>query len=154
MCNLKIITIALLFTFLVGCTGGAMRPVVATHLMFEGTATDALSLYSSVFEDFKIIKIDKYGPNDALPEGTIKLVIASLAGQRFQFFDSPVKHEFTFTPAISIFVEFANAAELEQAFTKLSAAGQVLMPLDNYGFSQLFGWIQDRFGVSWQLNLK
>lgn len=131
-----------------------MRPVVSTHLMFEGNASEALSLYSSVFEDFKIIKIEKYGPDETMPEGDIKLVVAGMGDQRFQFYDSPVKHDFTFTPAISIFVDFASAEELEKAYHKLSEEGQVFMPLENYGFSRLFGWVQDRFGVSWQLNLK
>lgn len=67
--------------------------------------------------------------------------------------DSPVKHGFTFTPSISLFVECESAAELDGAFQQLAAGGQVLMPLDDYGFSARFGWATDRFGVSWQLNL-
>jgi uncharacterized glyoxalase superfamily protein PhnB len=54
---------------------------------------------------------------------------------------------------MSLFVNCTSDAELEQAFEQLSAGGEVLMPLDNYGFSQRFGWVNDRFGVSWQLNL-
>ena len=67
--------------------------------------------------------------------------------------DSPVKHNFSFTPANSIFVECDTAEELDRAFGILSDGGQVLMPVDNYGFSQRFGWLNDQFGVSWQLNL-
>jgi predicted 3-demethylubiquinone-9 3-methyltransferase (glyoxalase superfamily) len=67
--------------------------------------------------------------------------------------DSPVKHNFTFTPAMSLFVDCADEAELDTLFAKLSEGGQVLMPLDNYGFSRKFGWLADKFGVSWQLNL-
>jgi predicted 3-demethylubiquinone-9 3-methyltransferase (glyoxalase superfamily) len=67
--------------------------------------------------------------------------------------DSPVKHQFSFTPASSTFIDFDSVAELERVFSVLSAGGQVLMPLDNYGFSQRFGWVNDRFGLSWQLNL-
>jgi len=69
-------------------------------------------------------------------------------------FDSPVKHPFSFTPSISIFVECENEAELDEAFQQLSTGGQVLMPPGNYGFSTKFGWVNDRFGVSWQLNLQ
>jgi predicted 3-demethylubiquinone-9 3-methyltransferase (glyoxalase superfamily) len=65
-----------------------------------------------------------------------------------------VKHDFTFTPAISLFVECGSQAEQDGAFATLSANGAVFMPLDNYGFSQRFGWLQDRFGVSWQLDLR
>jgi len=50
-------------------------------------------------------------------------------------------------------VELDSAAELERVFGVLSEGGNILMPLDNYGFSQQFGWTNDRFGVSWQLNL-
>lgn len=67
--------------------------------------------------------------------------------------DSPVKHAFTFTPAMSLFVDFDSSEALDAAFEKLSAGGQVYMPIDNYGFSRRFGWCSDRFGVSWQLNL-
>jgi predicted 3-demethylubiquinone-9 3-methyltransferase (glyoxalase superfamily) len=66
--------------------------------------------------------------------------------------DSPIKHGFTFTPSNSTFVEFDSVAELERVFGLLSEGGQVLMPLGNYGFSERFGWVNDRFGVSWQLN--
>jgi predicted 3-demethylubiquinone-9 3-methyltransferase (glyoxalase superfamily) len=54
---------------------------------------------------------------------------------------------------MSLFVECADEAELDGAFQQLSARGAVLMPLGNYGFSAKFAWVQDRFGVSWQLNL-
>jgi uncharacterized glyoxalase superfamily protein PhnB len=50
-------------------------------------------------------------------------------------------------------VEFDSLEDLERAFAALSEGGEVLMPLDNYGFSQKFGWVNDCFGVSWQLNL-
>jgi predicted 3-demethylubiquinone-9 3-methyltransferase (glyoxalase superfamily) len=76
-----------------------------------------------------------------------------VAGQEVICIDSPVKHNFTFTPSISLFVECESEAELETAFGQLSASGAVLMPLDNYGFSKKFGWLNDRYGVSWQLNL-
>ena len=67
--------------------------------------------------------------------------------------DSPVKHDFTFTAAISIFVDCESEAELKSAFEKLSKDGKVFMELGDYGFSNQFAWVADRFGVSWQLNL-
>ncbi len=76
-----------------------------------------------------------------------------LNGHRLMFSDSYAKHEFTFTPSISLFVDFASGEELDSAFAKLANEGRVFMPLDNYGFSRRFGWCSDRFGVSWQLNL-
>jgi predicted 3-demethylubiquinone-9 3-methyltransferase (glyoxalase superfamily) len=77
----------------------------------------------------------------------------TLSGQDFLCIDSPVKHAFTFTPSISLFVDCESADELDEAFRRLSAGGGVLMPINNYGFSKRFGWVNDRFGVSWQLNL-
>jgi predicted 3-demethylubiquinone-9 3-methyltransferase (glyoxalase superfamily) len=62
-------------------------------------------------------------------------------------------HDFTFTPSSSIFVECDDEAQLRELAAKLGDGGGVLMGIDNYGFSKLFTWIADRFGVSWQLNL-
>ena len=77
----------------------------------------------------------------------------TLAGHNLACIDSPVKHAFTFTPSMSLFIDCRDEAELEKAFQELSAGGKVLMPLGNYGFSKRFGWVADRFGVSSQLNL-
>ena len=68
--------------------------------------------------------------------------------------DSPIKHGFTFTPSMSLFVECEDEAEMDAAFARLSQGGAVLMPPGNYGFSTKFVWLNDRFGVSWQLNLR
>ena len=67
--------------------------------------------------------------------------------------DSIVAHDFTFTPALSFFVDCESEEEIARLFSVLSNGGSILMPLNNYGFSQRFGWINDRYGVSWQLNL-
>jgi predicted 3-demethylubiquinone-9 3-methyltransferase (glyoxalase superfamily) len=77
----------------------------------------------------------------------------SLYGQEFMCIDSNVKHEFTFTPAVSLFVSCGTEEEIDALFGELSRGGQVLMPLDRYPFSGKFAWISDRFGVSWQLSL-
>ena len=54
---------------------------------------------------------------------------------------------------ISLFVDCANEAEIDRLFAELSEGGSVLMPLAAYPFSRKFGWLADKFGVSWQLNL-
>jgi uncharacterized glyoxalase superfamily protein PhnB len=77
----------------------------------------------------------------------------SLAGQPFMCIDSPVKHDFGFTPAMSLFVRCETEAELDRLYATLAEQGTELMPLGDYGFSAKFGWVNDRFGVSWQLNL-
>lgn len=61
-------------------------------------------------------------------------------------------HAFNFTPSMSLFVDCENEEEISHLYNALSAGGAVLMPLGNYGFSPRFGWVNDRFGVSWQLN--
>ncbi|MCM0084432.1 VOC family protein [Geomonas sp. Red32] len=128
--------------------------IVSTFLMFQdGNAQDALSLYGSVFPDFRVEEIQRYGAGEQGPEGTVKLARVDLNGHRLLFSDSFVKHAFTFTPSISLFVDFASAEELDRAFALLSEGGMVFMPLNGYGFSRRFGWCSDRFGVSWQLNL-
>lgn len=76
-----------------------------------------------------------------------------LNGQLFMCSDSPPIHNWDFSPAISNYVECENEEEINQLWSKLSENGQVTMPLNNYGFSKKFGWVIDRFGVSWQLNV-
>jgi predicted 3-demethylubiquinone-9 3-methyltransferase (glyoxalase superfamily) len=126
---------------------------VKTFLMFDGVAEKAMSLYVSLFAGARIDKVERYKAGEQGAEGTIKVADFTLADHQLRCIDSPVKHHFTFTPAMSIFVECKDEAELEAAFKALSEDGAVLMPLDNYGFSRKFGWTNDRFGVSWQLNL-
>ncbi len=122
-------------------------------LMYQGQAEEAIQLYASVFKDTKIISMVKYGPEQAELEGKIANAVISIHGQEFYCNDSVIKHEFSFTPSISMFIECETKEELDEAFLKLAENGLVLMPLDNYGFSKRFGWVQDAFGVSWQLNL-
>jgi predicted 3-demethylubiquinone-9 3-methyltransferase (glyoxalase superfamily) len=130
-----------------------MARKVSTHLMFEGVAEEAMNFYVSLFGGSEIIKVERYGPGEPGAEGTVKVATFTLIGREFICIDSPVKHQFTFTPSISLFVDCESEAELEKVFSQLSTGGQVLMPLDNYGFSTRFGWVKDRFGPSWQLNL-
>lgn len=122
-------------------------------LMFQGgIAQAALDLYFATFPDSRMVSVEHYVQGEPGPVGSIKVAAFTLCGREFMCSDSPVKHDFTFTPASSTFVEVDSAAELERVFGILSQGGQVLMPLDDYGFSQRFGWVNDRFGVSWQLN--
>lgn len=130
-----------------------MARSVSTQLMFQGRAEEAMALYVSLFPGSAIEEIERYGPGEAGAEGSVKRARFALAGREFLCIDSPVEHAFGFTPASSIFVECESEAELERSFATLAEGGEVLMPLDDYGFSQRFGWLSDRFGVSWQLNL-
>ncbi len=87
-------------------------------------------------------------------EGTIMQATFTLKGQEFMCIDSNVKHEFTFTPSFSIYVTTCNTEdEIRNLYQRLNEGGQALMPLGDHGFCKKFGWLNDRFGVSWQLNL-
>ena len=131
-----------------------MARTITVHLMFEGVAEEAMNFYVSLFKGSKIVSVERYGPGEQGAEGTVKMATFTLCGLEFICIDSPVKHAFTFTPSMSLFVDCESDAELEDVFGRLSTGGQVLMPLGNYGFSTRFGWVKDRFGPSWQLNLR
>ena len=118
-----------------------------------GKAEEAMNLYVSLFENSRILEIARYGADEAEREGAVKQARFSLAGQDFIAMDSGRQHDFTFTPAISIFVDCDRETELDEVYTGLSGGGMVLMPLQEYPFSGKFAWVQDRYGVSWQLNL-
>ncbi len=135
------------------------RPVemdgkVFTFLMFEGKAEEAMNFYVSLFPDAAVTGITRYGAGQGGAEGSVMHAQFTLAGQAFMCIDSPAKHDFTFTPAMSIYVQCETEAEVDALFARLAEGGQVLMPLDTYPFSPKFGWLADRFGVSWQLNLR
>ena len=124
-----------------------------TFLMFEGKAEAAMDFYTSLFAGSKIDNIVRYGAGEAGPEGSVMMATFSLGSQQFMASDSYVQHAFTFTPAISVYVNCESEAEIDRAFASLSEGGAVLMPLDTYPFSKKFAWVQDRFGVTWQLSL-
>src|SRR3954468_16636663 len=126
---------------------------VTTFLMFDGKDEEAMTFYVSLFQGSEVTRVEKYGPGEPGKEGSVKKADFTLAGHRMACIDSPVRHAFTLTPSISLFVECGEEAELDRAFAALSEGGAVLMPPGNYGFSQKFAWVSDRFGVSWQLNL-
>lgn len=126
---------------------------VTTFLMFEGRAEEAMNFYTSLFPDSAILDISRYGAEGPGAEGSVIHATFTLAGQELMAIDSFVKHEFTFTPAISLYITCRSEDEIDELYAKLSEGGGVLMPLDAYPFSPKFGWVNDRFGVSWQLTL-
>ncbi|WML26801.1 VOC family protein [Neobacillus sp. OS1-33] len=127
---------------------------VTPFLMFQdGKAEEAMNYYISIIDDSEITSIARYGANESGDEGTVMQATFSVKGQEFMCIDSNVKHQFSFTPSFSIFVTCDTEEEINNLYLKLSEGGQALMPIGNYGFSQRFGWLNDRFGVSWQLTL-
>ena len=128
---------------------------IATFLTFQkDDAEEAMNFYISLFDNSSFVNVKRWGADAPRTEGTIMHATFRLNGKLFMCSDSPPIHEWGFTPAVSNYVECKDETQLEQLFTALSENGQVMMPLNNYGFSQKFGFVEDRFGVSWQLNLQ
>ncbi|MFU8854797.1 VOC family protein [Micromonospora sp. SL1-18] len=122
-------------------------------LMFEGAATEAMDFYVSLFDDGEILSMTRRGSDDSGADGGVHLAEFRVAGQRLLCSDSAVHHNFSFTPSLSLFVRCRDDAELTRLHKALAEGGRELMPLGDYGFSTRFAWVNDRFGVSWQLNL-
>ncbi|WP_041521839.1 VOC family protein [Gilvimarinus agarilyticus] len=131
-----------------------MAQAMVPMLMFEGDADEAIGFYVSLFEDSGVLSMEYYGADEPGPEGTVKKASFIVAGQALMAMDSPIKHEFSFTPALSLFVTCDNAEQLRAAYGQLLDGGEARMPVDDYGFSELFAWVDDRYGVSWQLNVE
>jgi predicted 3-demethylubiquinone-9 3-methyltransferase (glyoxalase superfamily) len=122
--------------------------------MFQGgNAEEAMNFYVSLFPGSEVNDIVRYGPGGPGAEGSVMRATFSVAGQEIMCIDSPMKHAFTFTPAISLFVTCDSEEEFRRLAAALSEGGSELMPPGDYGFSRLFAWVADRYGVSWQINL-
>ncbi|WP_202914561.1 VOC family protein [Paenibacillus antri] len=130
-----------------------VTPKISTFLMFTGQAEEAMNYYVSLFDDSEIRAVHRFGPNEAGPEGSVMHATFALKGQTFMCIDSVAQHAFTFTPSISLFVECDSEAEIDRLYASLTDGGAALMPLSPTPVSAKFGWVQDRYGVSWQLNL-
>jgi predicted 3-demethylubiquinone-9 3-methyltransferase (glyoxalase superfamily) len=128
-----------------------MAKEINPFLMFASGAEKAMDFYISLFPGARIESIDRHDASGPGVEGSVKLATLNLLGRKLEFFDSPVRHAFAFTPAISFAVVCESAEEVDHLFAALSEGGQVLMGLDAYPFARRYGWVNDKFGVSWQL---
>lgn len=128
-------------------------PRVTPFLMFQDErAEEALRFYVATFPDSSMGSIEHHTAESGGTPGSLLRGHAQVRGQRIMAFDSPPVHEFGFTPSVSMFVECVSDEELDRLYQALSVGGSTMMPPNNYGFSQRFTWVQDKFGVSWQLN--
>lgn len=119
----------------------------APFLMFTGQCEEALTFYAATLPDTRIVSLDQK------PDGTVAMARLSVAGLEIMANDSPPVHAFTFTPSTSTFLGLDDPDAVDALARALEAdGGKCLMPPDNYGFSRRFAWVQDRFGVSWQIN--
>ena len=132
---------------------------LSPFLMFQGgRAQEAIDLYTSLFDDGEVLALEHWSGAESGREAgkgaTVKWATLQLAGEQVQVSDSPIEHPFGFTPSLSLFLRCGTEEELERIFAGLAEGGQVLMPLDSYDFSERFGWVADRFGVTWQISLQ
>ncbi|MGN6530641.1 MAG: VOC family protein [Ginsengibacter sp.] len=127
---------------------------IASFLWFAYNAEEAMNFYMSCFKDSKITSKSYYNEEAAKASGQPKdsLMAASftLNGQDFMVLNGgPV---FQFNPSISLFVNCETEQETDKLWNKFLDGGKVLMEYKTYPFSKKYGWIQDKFGLSWQLN--
>src|SRR5215216_4259285 len=110
----------------------------------DGSAREAVERYVDAVPNSEISEVvGEDGPGQ-----TIRF---TLARRPFIAFESPVRHDFAFTPAMSVFVTCDTDEEVDRSFASLGEGGDVFMPPDDYGFSRHFVWFSDRYGVSWQV---
>ncbi len=120
-------------------------------LWFDTQAGEAAKFYASLFSRSKIVNTSYYNEAGPMPKGTVLMVTFQLEGQQFMALNGGPA--FSFTPALSLFVTCTTEEQVDALWKKLSAGGKVLMELRKYPFSEKFGWVADRFGLTWQLNL-
>jgi predicted 3-demethylubiquinone-9 3-methyltransferase (glyoxalase superfamily) len=133
-----------------------MTQKITPYLWFENQAEETINFYTTLFNDARIVSINHYpegfseGPLAGM-EGKVIHAVFELAGYQFMALDGGPY--FKFTPAISFVVNCATEAEVDTLWAGLIEGGAALMPLQAYPFSPKFGWLQDQYGLSWQLNL-
>jgi len=108
-------------------------------LWFDNQAEEAASYYVSIFKDAEILSVSRYGDAGPRPAGSVLTASFRIEGQEFTALNGGP--EFTFTPAISFFVDCGAQEEVDQLWEKLTAGGR----------PGQCGWLEDKFGVSWQI---
>ena len=123
-----------------------MRPFIT----MQGQAKDALDFYQAVFPSFEMISLQHHSePHEKL----IMLAVISIDEQEIMISDSFITHDWQINPGISFFIDLDQEEELHKLAEQLEANGNFHMPPGDYGFSKLFAWVEDQFGVNWQLNI-
>ena len=112
---------------------------ITPFLWFDHQAEEAANFYTSLFKDSKIVSISRYGEGGPGPQGAVMTVNFQLEGQDFIALNGGP--EFTFSPAISFFVDCATQAEVDRLWDKLTEGGEEVQ----------CGWLKDKFGLSWQI---
>ena len=112
---------------------------ITPFLWFDGNAEEAANFYVSIFKNSKVGRVTRYGDAGPGPKGTVMSVTFQLEGQDFYALNGGP--QFKFTPAISLFVNCETQQEVDELWEKLSAGGR----------KDQCGWLQDKYGLSWQI---
>jgi predicted 3-demethylubiquinone-9 3-methyltransferase (glyoxalase superfamily) len=128
--------------------------LISNGLWFDSQAEEAAKFYTSVFEQSEIIDVLRYGKEGfeihKRPENSVMLVEFELAGEKFAAINGgPL---FTFNPSISYFVVCETMEETDRIWNQLLEGGSVMMPYQKYEWSEKYGWLTDRYGLSWQIS--
>jgi predicted 3-demethylubiquinone-9 3-methyltransferase (glyoxalase superfamily) len=119
---------------------------ITPHLWFDNQAKEAAAFYTSTFDDSRI---KSSATLHDTPSGSADVLTIELCGQEFALISAgPL---FKFNPSISFLVGCASKSEVDALWQKLSDGGKALMELGEYPFSERYGWLEDRYGVSWQI---
>lgn len=121
------------------------------NLWYANEAEEAAKLYASLFPDAKILWKRTLKNTPSGPDGNTDLVMLELPGFEVMLMNAgPL---FKMNPSISLSIESNSEDEVRSIWEKLSPGGEVLMELKSYDFGALYGWIKDRFGMTWQVSL-
>ena len=112
---------------------------ITPFLWFDGKAEEAMNFYVSVFKNSKVVKVSRYGEAGPGAKGTVMSATFELDGQQFHALNGGP--QFTFTPAISLFVNCETQQEVDELWDKLSEGGK----------KEKCGWLKDKYGLSWQI---
>jgi predicted 3-demethylubiquinone-9 3-methyltransferase (glyoxalase superfamily) len=112
---------------------------ITPFLWFDNQAEEAVNFYVSLFKNSKINNVKRYGDAGPGPKGSVMIVTFQLEGQEFLALNGGP--HFKFTPALSLYVDCETQGEVDQLWDKLSAGGR----------KDRCGWLQDKYGLSWQI---
>src|SRR5919106_1271019 len=123
-----------------------MMEKITPHLWFDNNAEEAAKFYTSIFKDSKIKNMTTLHNT---PSGTVDIFTIDLLGQEFTLISAgPL---FKFNPSVSFLVVCTTKEEVDELWGNLSEGGTALMELGKYPFSEKYGWVQDKYGLSWQV---
>lgn len=124
---------------------------IMPSLTFNGNAHDAVRFYQEVFRDSEVKYLQMYEETSDMA-GLVRLAVISIQGQFIRMSDNRIPNEFQFTPSMSYFIDCLTLDEAELYYRKLKRNGAILVSFDDYGTRDYFGWVQDQYGVCWQIN--